>query len=72
MDEDLSSVSNLFSQLIIFCKTTSEETGMTPQIIITDHADNLKLDVEGIDFESLVNGRRWREHGFIVFNEVTS
>ena len=72
MDEDLSSVSNLFSQLIIFCKTTSEETGMTPQIIITDHADNLELDVEGIDFESLVNGRRWREHGFIVFNEVTS
>lgn len=71
LDEDLSSVSNLFNQLVFFCKTTPEETGITPQIIITDHADNLELDVDGIDFESLVNGRRWREHGFIVFDEVT-
>lgn len=71
LDEDLSSVSNLFKQLVLFCKTTSKETGITPQIIITDHADNLELDVDGIDFESLVNGRRWREHGFIVFDEVT-
>lgn len=71
LDEDLSSVSNLFKQLVLFCKTTSKETGITPQIIITDHADNLELDVDGIDFESLVNGRRWREYGFIVFDEVT-
>lgn len=70
LDEDLSSVSNLFKQLVLFCKTTSKETGITPQIIITDHADNLELDVDGIDFESLVNGRRWREYGFIVFDEV--
>lgn len=71
LDEDLSYVSNLFKQLLLFCKTTSAETGITPQIIITDHADNLELDVDGVDFESLVNGRRWREHGFIVFDEVT-
>lgn len=70
LDEDLSSVSNLFKQLVLFCKATSAETGITPQIIITDHADNLELDVDGVDFESLVNGRRWREHGFIVFDEV--
>lgn len=67
LDEDLSSVSNLFDQLVNFCKTTGAETGITPQIIITDHADNLKLKES--DFESLVNGRRWRTHGFIVFDD---
>ena len=69
LDEDLSSVSNLFNQLVSFCNSTLKETGITPQIIITDHADNLNLD--GVDFETLVNGRRWRKHGFIVFDEVT-
>ncbi|MGZ5053260.1 MAG: hypothetical protein ACXWAS_19595 [Methylobacter sp.] len=36
---------------------------MEPQIIVTDHADNLTL--EAVDFETLVNGRRWRTKGFI-------
>lgn len=42
-----------------------EKTGITPQIIITDHAD--KLHLEDADFEMLVNGRRWRskDDGFI-------
>ncbi|MFZ2968447.1 MAG: DUF3732 domain-containing protein [Sulfuricurvum sp.] len=63
-DEDLKAVTNLFNQLVSFCKTTFEETGIEPQIIVTDHADNLTLDAD-IDFESLVNGRRWRQRGFI-------
>lgn len=63
-DEDLKAVTNLFNQLVSFCKTTFEETGIEPQIIVTDHADNLTLNA-GIDFESLVNGRRWRNKGFI-------
>ncbi|KIM13244.1 MAG: hypothetical protein KU38_00875 [Sulfurovum sp. FS08-3] len=63
-DEDLKAVTNLFNQLVAFCKTTFEETGIEPQIIVTDHVDNLTLDA-GIDFESLVNGRRWRKRGFI-------
>ena len=62
-DEDLNAVTNLFNQLVTFCKTTFEETGIEPQIIVTDHADNLKLDK--IEFEKLVNGRRWRTRGFI-------
>ena len=64
LDEDLNAVTNLFNQLVTFCKTTLEETGIEPQIIITDHADNLTLDND-IDFEDLVNGRRWRRRGFI-------
>lgn len=63
-DEDLKAVTNLYNQLVYFCKTTFEETGIEPQIIVTDHADHLKLD-NNIDFESLVNGRRWRKRGFI-------
>lgn len=63
-DEDLRAVTNLFNQLVSFCKTTFEETGIEPQIIVTDHADHLTLD-NNVDFESLVNGRRWRKRGFI-------
>lgn len=63
-DEDLKAVTNLFNQLVAFCKTTFEETGIEPQIIVADHADNLTLDNE-VDFENLVNGRRWRLRGFI-------
>lgn len=62
-DEDLKAVTNLFNQLVSFCKTTLKETGIEPQIIITDHADKLELD--GVDFENLVDGRRWRTRGFI-------
>ena len=62
-DEDLKAVTNLFNQLVSFCKTTLKETGIEPQIIITDHADRLELD--DVDFEDLVNGRRWRAIGFI-------
>jgi len=34
------------------------------QIIVTDHADNLRLS-NGVQFESLVNGNRWRNRGLI-------
>ena len=63
LDEDMKSVTNIFNQLISFCNITLKETGLEPQIIVTDHADNLKLDK--IEFEKLVNGRRWRTRGFI-------
>ena len=54
---------NIFNQLVSYCKNTLKETGIEPQIIITDHADHLKLDK--IAFEDLVGGRRWRKKGFI-------
>jgi hypothetical protein len=69
VDEDVRAVANLYSQLIRFCKKTLEETGIEPQIIVTDHADNLELEGD-TSFESLVAGRRWRTHGFIQFNET--
>ena len=64
IDEDLNSVTNLFNQLVKFAVQTLEETGIEPQIIITDHADNLELD-NNINWETLVKGRRWRDRGFI-------
>lgn len=69
LDEDVRAVTNLYSQLVRFCKETLEATGIEPQIIVTDHADNLELE-GGTPFESLVQGRRWRTHGFIQFNET--
>jgi hypothetical protein len=64
VDEDIKAVENLYSQLVKFCKETLAATGTEPQIIVTDHADNLHLE-DGVDFESLVQNRRWRTHGFI-------
>lgn len=64
VDEDIRAVTNLYSQLVRFCKETLVATGIEPQIIVSDHADNLELE-GGSSFESLVKGRRWRTHGFI-------
>ena len=71
VDDDIKAVENLYSQLVKFCDETLKETGIEPQIIVTDHADKLKLDGE-VSFESLVQGRRWRGkgRGFIKIPEM--
>ncbi|MDP8050881.1 DUF3732 domain-containing protein [Pasteurella atlantica] len=64
LDDDIKSVTNIFDQLVSYCKKTLEETGIEPQIIITDHADGLELSEA--DFNALVCDRRWRRgRGFI-------
>jgi hypothetical protein len=57
VDADLQSVTNLFEEIVKFVAKTNNEYGIEPQIIISDHADNLKLKTD--DFESYVR-RRWR------------
>jgi thiol-disulfide isomerase/thioredoxin len=64
VDEDINAVENLFSQLSIYCNQLELSNGFSPQIIVTDHADNLTLS-NGVLFESLVNGNRWRTRGLI-------
>ncbi|WP_439504037.1 DUF3732 domain-containing protein [Methylophaga sp.] len=66
VDEDIKAVENLFSQLSIYCNDLEKNNviGFSPQIIVTDHADNLILS-NGVVFESLVNGNRWRTRGLI-------
>jgi thiol-disulfide isomerase/thioredoxin len=66
VDDDIKAVTNLYSQLVKFCEETFKETTIEPQIIVTDHADNLKLDGE-VSFDSLVQDRRWRTHAFIDY-----
>lgn len=68
IDEDIKAVENLFSQLSIYCNDLEETNGFSPQIIVTDHADNLTLS-NGVSFESLVNGNRWRTRGLIYPSE---
>lgn len=64
VDEDVKAVENLFSQLSIYCNELELNNGFSPQIIVTDHADNLTL-ANGLEFELLVNGNRWRTRGLI-------
>lgn len=64
VDEDIKAVENLFSQLSIYCDEVEKNNGFCPQIIITDHADDLTL-ANGVLFETLVNGNRWRTRGLI-------
>ena len=69
LDEDLKAVTNMYNQLIKHCQITKKETGIEPQIIITDHADNLQL--EGTTkFEDIVATRRWRTRGFIQIDNL--
>jgi hypothetical protein len=63
VDEDVEAVENLYSQLVAFCARTAKDTGLEPQLIMTDHADHLKLS-EGVTFETFVRAR-WRTRGFI-------
>ncbi|MGO2234436.1 DUF3732 domain-containing protein [Marinomonas sp. UCMA 3892] len=64
VDEDVVAVENLFSQLSNYCNEIEKVYGFSPQIIVTDHADELTL-TNGVLFESLVNGNRWRTRGLI-------
>lgn len=57
IDEDMKAVNRIFSLLYDFCK----KHGNGIQIIVTDHADDLKI--EGLeDFEEIVRAR-WRKDG---------
>ncbi|MGJ8657783.1 MAG: DUF3732 domain-containing protein [Akkermansiaceae bacterium] len=62
VDADVVAVETLFSQLSIYCNEIEEYYGYSPQIIVTDHADDLELS-DGVNFESLVNGNRWGDRG---------
>ncbi len=57
IDEDMTAVNRIFTFLYDFCK----KHGNCIQIIVTDHADDLKI--EGLeDFEEIVRAR-WRKEG---------
>jgi hypothetical protein len=58
LDDDIQEVTNLFTQLAAYCDRLKAKHGFSPQIIVTDHVDHLTL--ENTDFESFVNGNRWR------------
>lgn len=64
VDADMAAVTNMFTQLAKFCDETGEKTGVTPQIIVSDHADRLTLG-EGYKFSDYVRAT-WRTRGFIA------
>ena len=65
IDVDIKAVTNLFIRLVQYCHNLERQYGYAPQIIITDHADN--LDLGDYKFESFVKSR-WRTRGFIDIN----
>lgn len=64
VDEDLDAVVGMYNELVRFCDETEKVSGIRPQVIVTDHADHLKL-AGPISFDSLVRAR-WRSRGFIA------
>lgn len=65
VDDDVRAVTNLFDALVLYCQETYQATKIMPQIIVTDHADHLKLTGTST-FESLIRARwRRRDEGFI-------
>ncbi|MFM2605271.1 DUF3732 domain-containing protein [Vibrio diabolicus] len=63
VDDDIQSVVSFFNEIITFCEKMKKDYSVMPQIIVTDHADNLGLP-DGRNFESYVR-ERWRNRGFI-------
>lgn len=66
VDEDMKAVTNMFTQLAKFCFETGETTGVIPQVIVSDHADNLTLS-DGYKFQDYIRAS-WRTRGFISDN----
>ena len=64
VDADMAAVTNMFTQLAKFCDETGEQTGVTPQIIVSDHADRLSLGGD-YKFSDYVRAT-WRTRGFIA------
>lgn len=64
IEDDIKSVEKLFTLLSDYCIELEKNYGFCPQIIVTDHADNIKLG-NNENFEKFVNGNRWRTRGFI-------
>lgn len=64
VDEDVSAVSKMFTNLAKFCDSTLKDTGVMPQIIVCDHADKLPLQGNYV-FEDFVRAR-WRTRGLIA------
>lgn len=69
-DDDLRAVTNLFTQIVNTLYAMQKEYGFMPQVIISDHADN--LNIEKYEFESFV-AKRWRKsnEGFIDLEKIT-
>lgn len=66
VDDDMRAVTNLFIQIADVLNSIKVQYGFLPQIIISDHADNLNLG-ENYTFENFVR-ERWRKEGDGLIN----
>lgn len=63
VDHDMSAVTNMFNKFVEFCENTYQATGIRPQLIVTDHVDDLEL-ANNVEFHDFVRAT-WRDTGFI-------
>ena len=70
-DADLASVTKLYDKIVEFIESIEKDYGYKPQIIISDHADNLSLSQGDFNFYAR---KRWRgeNEGFIDMSLVNS
>jgi hypothetical protein len=64
LEHDIEAVTNMFNRIANFCTDTFQQTGIMPQMIVCDHADNLELE-DGLEFSDFVRAT-WRTRGFIA------
>ncbi|WP_417600542.1 DUF3732 domain-containing protein [Owenweeksia hongkongensis] len=62
-DEDIKQVENIYVQILKSLEHTKEQAKFIPQVVVTDHADN--LDLGEYDFESFVRKRWTKGHKLI-------
>lgn len=56
-DEDVQKVTDIFDMILETLKEIEKESGFLPQVIISDHADNLMM--KNGDFNGFVGDNRW-------------
>jgi len=63
-DDDVQKVTDIFEVVLDAIKQIEKESGFLPQVIITDHADNLKM--KNGDFNSFVGDNRWSKNKKLI------
>jgi len=63
-DEDVQKVTDIYEVVLDTVQDIEKEAGFLPQVIISDHADNLKM--KNGDFNSFVGNNRWTKNKKLI------
>jgi len=63
-DEDVQKVTDIYDVILDTIEGIEKESGVLPQVVISDHADNLKM--KNGDFNSFVGDNRWTKERKLI------